>query len=318
MEKKEFSKLNILKKILNILLKLLYDILIIFCVILIIVVVWQRITDSNRSIYGYRLFRIISGSMVPEYNIDEVVVCKEVDTRSLKIGDIIVYRGRVGELNNKLVMHEIIDIRESGGELIFSVKGIQNLLGDPNVSSSQILGEVIFKSSLLTYLYALATDTNSAFIIIMILVINVFIAFLPTKKEKTKNIERRNKKNLQLNGNKTQKENNNENVINQEFNENRNFEISEKIDEEKIEKNSDNKLEENELKENNLEENSFNENKHELNEKTNSEEISIIEEKDEISETEILKEENKKLQEENKKLRAKVKKIKEENRKEKK
>jgi len=194
MEKKEFSKLNILKKILSILLKILYDILIIFCVILIIVVVWQRITDSNRSIYGYRLFRIISGSMVPEYNIDEVVVCKEIDTRTLKIGDIIVYRGRVGELNNKLVMHEIIDIRENDGELIFSVKGIQNLLGDPNVSSSQILGRVIFKSSILTHLYALATDTNSAFIIIMILVINVFIAFLPTKKEAQKIAERRNKK----------------------------------------------------------------------------------------------------------------------------
>ena len=40
-------------------------------------------------------------------------------------------------------MHEIIDIREYDGELIFSVKGIQNLLGDPNVSSSQILGKVI-------------------------------------------------------------------------------------------------------------------------------------------------------------------------------
>ena len=74
-------------------------------------------------------------------------------------------------------MHEIINITQNDGELIFSVKGIQNLLGDPNVSPSQILGKVTFKSSLLTYVYALATHTHSAFIIIMILVINVFIVF---------------------------------------------------------------------------------------------------------------------------------------------
>ena len=132
------------------------------------------------------------------YPLDYLNVEYNIDEANKKIGDIIVYRGRVGELNNKLVMHEIIDIREIDGELIFSVKGIQNLLGDPNVSSSQILGEVIFKSSLLTYLYALATNTNSAFIIIMILVINVFIAFLPSKKEAEKIIERRNKKKLKL------------------------------------------------------------------------------------------------------------------------
>lgn len=186
MEKKKLSKLDLLKKIVSIVFKILYDILIFFCVILIVVVVWQRITDSNKSIYGYRLFRIISGSMVPEYNIDEVVICKEIDTNTLKIGDIVVYRGRIGELNNKLVMHEIVDIRNQDNQLTFDVKGIQNDIGDPNVSPDQILGKVIFKSEILTYLYSLATSTYWSFIIIMILVINVFIAFKPTRKEPQK------------------------------------------------------------------------------------------------------------------------------------
>ena len=183
MVKKKFSKKDILKKILKIVPKILYDILIIFCVALILVVVWQIVTDNNESIGGYRLFRIISGSMVPEFNVDEVVICKDTNSDDIKIGDIIVYRGKTGELTNRLIMHEVIDKKEVDGNLIFNVKGIQNTTGDPDVYASQILGVVVHKSAILTLLYHLATSTYSSFIIIVILVINVFVSFLP-KKEK--------------------------------------------------------------------------------------------------------------------------------------
>lgn len=183
MVKKKFSKKDIFKKILKIVPKILYDILIIFCVALILVVVWQIVTDNNESIGGYRLFRIISGSMVPEFNVDEVVICRDTNSDDIKIGDIIVYRGKTGELTNRLIMHEVIDKNEVDGNLIFNVKGIQNTTGDPDVYASQILGVVVHKSAILTLLYHLATSTYSSFIIIVILVINVFVSFLP-KKEK--------------------------------------------------------------------------------------------------------------------------------------
>ena len=183
MEKKKFSKKDILNKILKIAPKVLYDILIIFCIALILVVVWQIITDNNESIGGYRLFRIVSGSMVPEYNVDEVVVCKDTNVEKIKVGDIIVYRGKTGELTNRLIMHEVIDINQGEEQLVFHVKGIQNTTGDPDVLASQILGVVVHKSNILTWLYHLATSTYSSFVIIVILVINVFISFLPKKEE---------------------------------------------------------------------------------------------------------------------------------------
>lgn len=183
MEKKKFSKLNITKKILSIVAKILYDLLILFCILLIVIVAWQRITDSNRSVYGYRLFRIISGSMVPDYNIDEIVVCKDIDVNNIKVGDVVVYRGRIGELNNKLIMHEVIDINREDHGLIFHVKGIQNTSSDPNVQSGQIVGKVIFKSQFLTHIYSLATSLYSSFFIVIVLVINVFVSFRPRKRE---------------------------------------------------------------------------------------------------------------------------------------
>ena len=42
--------------------------------------------------------------MIPKFNVGEVVICKETPGDKIKIGDAIVYRGKIGELNNKLVM----------------------------------------------------------------------------------------------------------------------------------------------------------------------------------------------------------------------
>lgn len=304
MEKNKFSKIEILKKMLNILFKIFYHVLILFCILLIIIVVWQRATDSNQSFYGYKLFRIVSGSMVPEFNIDEIVVCQEIDTKTLEIGDIIVYRGRVGALNNKLVMHEIVGITETDKGLIFSVKGIQNITGDPNVTSGQILGKVIFKSQILTYVYSLATSAYSSFIIIMILVINVFVSFRPMKKENPKleeyneddkKLEKEIKEKVLENNIEDNTENDIENTIEDKIEDNDGNDIKDRNKKYKL-KNKEKDIrkikEKNNLKK---EKNIFNETQQNENNNNN--------------ETERLQEENRKLQEENKQLKEKVKKL---------
>ena len=272
MEKKKFSKLNIAKKILSIVAKLLYDFLILFCIILIVIVAWQRITDSNKSVYGYRLFRIISGSMVPDYNIDEIVVCKDIDVNDIKVGDVVVYRGRIGELNDKLIMHKVVDINREDHGLIFHVKGIQNTASDPNVQSGQIVGKVIFKSQVLTHIYDLATSTYSSFVIVIILVINVFLSFRPRKREI-----------MQLN--EYNEESNNEDLDNLKIEEHKRYTLKNYEQDIKIIKQQKIKAEE-----------------------EREERIQNI--LKEIEEAEKIKEENKKLQEENKKLKEKVEKTK--------
>ena len=177
---------NSIKKIVKIVLKLLYQILVIFCLILSVVIVFQKITDSNRSVAGYRLFRVITGSMEPEYNVGEVVISKEVDPNTIKIGDDIVYMGQYGEYTGKIIMHSVIAIdKDNNGNLTFHAKGLHSSsVEDPRVSANQIYGVVKYKSDLLTRLYKLATNIYSVFIIISILTLNVVIAFRTTKKRK--------------------------------------------------------------------------------------------------------------------------------------
>ena len=69
------------RKIIKIVFQIIYQILVIFCVILTAIIILQRVTSSNKSIAGYRIFRVISGSMEPEYDVGEVVISKEIDPK---------------------------------------------------------------------------------------------------------------------------------------------------------------------------------------------------------------------------------------------
>ena len=186
------SKSDMAKKIVKIVFKILYQILIILCVLLIIIVVMQKVSDSNRTILGYRIFRVITGSMEPEYDIGTVVICKETPMNDIEIGQDIVYLGKYGEYNGKIIMHEVIGIDkdENGNNVNFHAKGLHSQsIEDPQIKPDQIFGTVKFKSRILTILYDLATSIYSSFIIVTILVLNVFISFKFTGKRKTQQLQ---------------------------------------------------------------------------------------------------------------------------------
>ena len=191
MENDISSRCSIAQKIVKIVLKILYQILIIICLILTMIIVLQRVTNSNRSIGGYRIFRVITGSMEPEYDIGEVVICKETDPNNIKVGQDIVYLGTYGEYSGKIIMHEVVGIdRDENNNLNFHAKGLHSAsVEDPQISVSQIYGVVVFKSDILTLLYRLATSIYSSFIIISVLVLNVFISFKFSGNEKVQKLQ---------------------------------------------------------------------------------------------------------------------------------
>lgn len=192
MENDTRSKGDIAKKIIKIVSKILYQLLIIMCLILTIIIVMQKVTNSNRTILGYRIFRVITGSMEPEYDIGQVVICKEVEPNEINVGNDIVYLGTYGEYSGKIIMHEVvgIDQDENGNNVNFHAKGLHSAsVEDPQIKANQIFGVVKFKSGILTLMYNLATSIYSSFIIITILVLNVFISFKFSNKGRIKQLD---------------------------------------------------------------------------------------------------------------------------------
>lgn len=191
MEEDIKSKNIVVKKVIKIVLKILYQILVIICLIVAAVIILQKVTASNKSIAGYRIFRVITGSMEPEYDIGQVVISKEVDPNSIKVGDDIVYLGTYGEYSGKIIMHSVVGIdKDANGNLNFHARGLHSSsVEDPQIKDSQIYGVVKFKSKILTVLYKLATNIYSLFVIVLVLALNVFIAFRKSGEEDVKQLD---------------------------------------------------------------------------------------------------------------------------------
>lgn len=192
MENDIYSKSNIFKKAIKLVFKILYQILIVLCFILILIIVLQKVTNSNGSIAGYRIFRVITGSMIPQYDVGEVVISKEISPNKIKVGDDIVYMGTYGEYNGKIIMHEVvrIDKDENGNNTNFHAKGLNtNSIEDPQIKADQIYGVVKLKAGVLTVLYNLATNIYTSFVIITILAFNVFVSFSLPEKIKKKQLK---------------------------------------------------------------------------------------------------------------------------------
>ena len=136
-----------MKKILdNIVFKIVYNIIkwsfIVIVFLYIAFVAVQRLS-GNKSIMGYRLFTVATGSMEGVYNINDVIIVKDCDTNNLKVGDDVAYMGKVDDLAGKLITHRIIDIKENpDGSRIFTTQGVNTDVEDPSITADQILGQV--------------------------------------------------------------------------------------------------------------------------------------------------------------------------------
>ena len=146
-EKKVKQKgVGVFKIIWNIISRLLTVLIIIICLIIGV----QKVTNNKESFFGYRIFRVQTGSMIPKYQIGDVILVKEKDANNIKVGDDVTYLGEAASVKGLLITHRVIDIEEKDGKRIFHTKGIANNLEDPAITENQINGVVQTKLYVLT------------------------------------------------------------------------------------------------------------------------------------------------------------------------
>ncbi|MBQ6477480.1 MAG: signal peptidase I [Bacilli bacterium] len=111
--------------------------------IYVVVIVVQRISN-NGSVLGYRIFTVASGSMEPEYKVNDIISVKTINVNKLRVGDDIAYIGKRGGVEGLVISHRIIRIDKNENnkvEMLFT-KGINSDLEDPSIEPSQVLGRV--------------------------------------------------------------------------------------------------------------------------------------------------------------------------------
>lgn len=140
----------------------------------------QKIGD-NKSIGEYRVFTILTGSMKGVYDINDVVLVKEVDKKTLKVGDDIAYLGEKDSYKGKIVTHRIINIENKNNQMIIHTKGVSNILEDPVITNNKIYGKVESKLTFISLINKTIKNKYGFFFLIFVpLVLVIFLEIADT------------------------------------------------------------------------------------------------------------------------------------------
>ena len=156
-----------------------------FVILIVLVIFIRKVSDNKATLGGYSIFTIVSSSMVPEYNVGDIVLAKKKDVTEINIGDDVVYYGEKGDFKDKIVTHRVIGKSTVDGEYVFETKGISNEIADPEINGSQIRGVVIFKGVILSFISKLVNNMYGFYFLLFVpLSILIFLEILDIAEER--------------------------------------------------------------------------------------------------------------------------------------
>ena len=163
--------------------------IIIACIILVpillvnLFIIFQSKTNKDEvpSIFGYKPFIVLSGSMESDIHKGDLIITKSVKKENLKVEDIIAFRNFAGTITT----HRIIDIVEKDGKRSFITKGDNNSTQDRNlVSEDAVEGIYVGRiPGLGSMMDKLAQPTTIIILILGITIIFVVGFMISTKKQ---------------------------------------------------------------------------------------------------------------------------------------
>ena len=150
--------MNALKKAVFGILNVISIALIVIAVVALFIVVTTESGEAP-NFFGYSMFRVISGSMEPELPVGSMIVVKRVEPEEVKVGDIITFFSTDPTLRGGVNTHRVVDIDDSGMDILFMTKGDANQFMDEyGAVGSNLIGVVIYDSKLIGTAVRLASN----------------------------------------------------------------------------------------------------------------------------------------------------------------
>lgn len=172
-------------KVLKIFLMMIKLVMTLLVVGIFVIIFLQRVSSNRVNLGGISLYTVVSESMIPEYKIYDMIFTREIDIEDIKVGDDVVYLGEDGDFKDKIVTHRVIEVKQEGGKYIFKTKGINNDLEDPEITGEQVLGKVLYKSVILSFLSRIVNNIYGFYFLIFIpLVVIIFLEIVEALDER--------------------------------------------------------------------------------------------------------------------------------------
>ena len=158
---------------------------------LLAIIITQRVSNNKMSVAGFRVFTVVTESMIPEYIVGDTIITKSIDQSDIKIGDDVTYLGTVDSFRDKIVTHRVIKIeKDEDGQYIFQTKGIANEKEDPKINGSQIFGKVFYKIKSISFLNSVIGNLYGMYFAIFIpFGLIFFIEYIGYRKDKKEELE---------------------------------------------------------------------------------------------------------------------------------
>ena len=138
--------------------------------------------DGYTGFFGIGEAVVVSNSMEPKINVDDLIFYKKTDVEELKKNDIVVYKKTNENGNPVLVVHRIINI----GSGYVTTKGDQNAIADESVSTDAIVGKYLFKigaiGALFDLFYTLWAPLIVAALFTIVFIVRIIFYFTKRKK----------------------------------------------------------------------------------------------------------------------------------------
>lgn len=148
-----------MKKINDFIWKIVQIVMVLIVILMFSFAIVQKTSDNRGSIGGIKIFTVITGSMIPVYDIGDILIVKEVSPEEIKVGDDIVYKGEKGSYKNKTITHRVISIyKKEDGNYKIITKGVANVAYDPEINQTQVLGKVIFDVPIISNVLKVITN----------------------------------------------------------------------------------------------------------------------------------------------------------------
>ena len=186
-EDKRPKWIQILKKIFNVLDKILTFFLIISSLVAMMMVIQiTKVPDKIPSFFGYKVLQVTSGSMDDVFSVGDVILIKETKQEDIKKGDIITFK------KEDIITHRIIEMNKTNDTMYYTTKGDNNNVNDAEkVKYEEIEGKYIIKFVYIGYLINFLNTTQGFIIIISLPIIVIAFTIYRELRNKEKKSKRR-------------------------------------------------------------------------------------------------------------------------------
>lgn len=174
-------------KVLNILWRTIKGITTAIIILIVITIILQRVSNNKLTLGGFGIYTVVTKSMVPKYQVGDMLLSQKIDPNTIKVGDDVVYLGNTDTFNGKIVTHQVVKIEGEGSNRIFHTKGIANMIEDPTITGNQIYGKIVGKLTVLSLIAKIISNIYGMFFIVIVpIVILVFSVIMDVVNDKKK------------------------------------------------------------------------------------------------------------------------------------